>query len=406
MSLSGDTPYIHNGMKTQHFATDIPFSYTKSDGTTAKLYDDGEDNHTIISEDDLRDIDEEIGYLKYYYNYNHHGNKMKDYQLQYDDNSLHILKIMQRNNNLYYNIELKNTLFYNLLYKYKWGNREIFLETIPAQELPDLIKNKWTRKLCVLVTDKIQSITKKKIDLSILKESNWNYNNWIKTICEYYKKHILNDNTSLGEDFNYNEWSKEIKKQIEFDYYGYDNILAILDKTNALVSMIQSRGKGKFNDLFNKLGYHFIDKDYILDESNITSKYIEHKFYTLFPYVFSANDIRLPFNNDSYAEQSALIKEIIELLFPELNTGKKGQYSSVFKSIQLFTVQNNETKDYDVVFNIAADKYQGDQYFIYKIKENIFDYINIIKMLRSKEYSIISERLQTRLAQIDEGKRR
>ena len=79
MSLSGDTPYIHNGMKTQHFATDIPFSYTKSDGTTAKLYDDGEDNHTIISEDDLRDIDEEIGYLKYYYNYNHHGNKMKDY---------------------------------------------------------------------------------------------------------------------------------------------------------------------------------------------------------------------------------------------------------------------------------------------------------------------------------------
>ena len=405
MALSADLPYIHNGMKTEHFGSDIPFSYKRRDGSINKIYDDGEDNHDIINDDDLRDIDEQIGYLKYYYNYNHHGNKIRDYQLQYDDNALHILRVQQRNNNLYYSMELKHTDFYKELYTFKIGGKELFLETSPIHELPEVIRDIWIRKLCIKVTNRIQNITHKKMDLSYLKASNWSYYEWLKAMCETYKEDMDID-LPIEDKFSFKKWSKNGKKNTDYDYYDYNNALAILDKTNAIVNLANGGDNGKFNDLFNKLGYHFIDKEYVYNPNNVTSKYIEHKFFTLFPFVFSANELNLPFNKDSYAEQSALIKEIIELLFPELNVGKNSQMSPVFNRIQLFTVQNNQTGKYDIVFNIAADKSQGDQYFLYNISENRFNYINIIKLLRSREYSIISERLQNKLTELDETKKR
>ena len=411
MALSADLPYIHNNMKTQHFAADIPFSYQKNDGSFNKIYDDGEDNHTIISEDRLRDIDEEIGYLQYYYNYNHHGNKMKGYQLQYDDNSLHILKIMQRNNNLYYNILLKDTDFYKDLYTYTIrDNKEIFLETNPITDLDLKIKDMWVRQLCHTVTKKIEKLTRKKVDYSVFKLNNWSFRNWQKAMCENYKEFILDEkdfsDNEIDENFKYNNWSRKVKECIEYDYYDYDSILAILDKTSALINLVYGKTKGRFNDLFNKLGFHFINKKFVYDKNNVSSTYVNKKFATLFPFVFSANDVISKFNQDSYAEQSALIKEIIEMLFPELDIGKNGQIPNVFKRIQLFTVQNNDTQNYDIVFKVASDKDFNEQYYLYKIKENEFFPINILSIMGSGKYTSISERLRTDLTDIDKGKKR
>ena len=393
--LAADLPYIKENMKVHHFAAKIPFKKKNKDGVLEQLYEGEEITPSLLSDEELRKIDKEIGYLKYYYKYDDNKQKQDEYTLQYNDTSFLMIKDMLKNNKWYYEILAQHTKFYNSLYNFiNKDNKTISFEDINLQELSNDDINGWINLLCLNVEKKISEINNN-IDYNVFFHiNNFNYDEWLKNICnKLYKM----------EEFSYSKWSKEMKKNIKYDEYDYNSIIAILDKTNAIVNKIRNRDANNFNNLLSKLSYHFIDRSRIIDEKDkntfISNKYIAYKLITLFPKIFSANDIITPFNKREYSEQIVIIKEILEIMFPELNKNNSNinnyndLYSALSNRIHIYTIKNKKTYNYSIILNVIGDNKQGNYYFYYNPKKNTFHVADILEIYQN--YVIVSERFKS-----------
>ena len=400
MLLTADLPYIKENMKVHHFAAKIPYKKKNKDGILEQLYDGEEIIPTLLTEEETRKIDKEIGYLKYYYKYDDKKRKQSDFYLQYNDTSLLMLKDNLKNNKWYYEILAEHTSFYKSLYNFvSKNNKVISFENTYLSEFEDYDINEWINLLCLNVGHRINEIVNVNFNINDYLD-NFNYDNWLNNICNKFKK---------IDDFNYTKWSKEMKKENHFNPYDHDNIIAILDKTNTLVKSIKERNGINFNDLLIKLSYHFIDSKLIIDYNNqnkfIDNKYIAYKLITLFPKIFSANEIITPFNKREYSEQIVIIKEILEIMFSELNENNSkidnynDSYSAVFNRIQIYTVKNKETLNYSILFNVVGNNKSGNYYFYYNPKKNTFHVADILDVYQN--YIIISERFKSILDDID-----
>lgn len=392
--LAADLPYIKENMKVHHFAAKIPYKKKNKDGFMEQLYEGEEITPTLLSEEETRQIDKEIGYLKYLYNYDDKKQKTDEYSLQYNDTAFLMLKEKMKNNRWYHEILAEHTNFYNSLYNFiNKNNKKISFDDVSLKELSDEDINEWINLLCINIEKKICEL--KNIDYNILNNINgFNYDTWLNNICNKIYK---------IDDFSYTKWSKEMKKTEKYDEYAYDSVLTILDKTNALVKKIKSRDPKNFNNLLTKLSYHFIDQSRLIDikdrDKFINNKYIAYKLLTIFPKIFSANDIITPFNEREYSEQIVLIKEIIERMFPELNKNNSmidnynDSYSPIFNRIQIYTIKNKTTSNYSIIFNVVGDNKNGDYYFYYNPKKNTFHVADILEIYQN--YIIVSERFKS-----------
>ena len=392
--LSADLPYIKEGMKLHHFASKIPYKKRNKDGVLEQLYEGEEIKPSLLTEEETRAIDKEIGYLKYYYEYNDKKQKVDDFTLQYGDAAFLMLKERIKNNKWYHEILAEHTNFYNSLYNFiNKDNKILSLDDVTLDDFSDNDIDDWINLLCLNIGKRISNITN--IDYDLFSHmNNFDYDTWLKSICDKIYK---------IDDFSYTNWSKEMKKKIEYSEYDYNSIVAILDKTNALVKKIKKRDPKNFNELLVKLSYHFIDRSRIINlkdkEKFINNKYIAYKLVTLFPKIFSTNEIITPFNKREYSEQIVIIKEILEIMFPELNKNNSNinnyneAYSPVFNRIQIYTIKNKETLDYSLIFNIVGDNKNGNYYFYYNPKKNTFHVADILEIYQ--KYIVVSERFKS-----------
>ena len=408
-SLSADLPYIQQGMKTQHFGVNIPYYKTLSDGSKQQVYEGEEIKHTVLSEEELKEIDIEVGYLKSYYKIDNNNNSSKDFYLQYEDSAFELLKAQLSGNRLYYNLRCQLSPFYKTVYPIKYKNgTEYDLIDIDKVELTDKEINGKIHFICLSIDGILSDLTGLITHSIAFNDEEVDFNEWIKEKCELLKGYILGEHKDdekykIDENFDYPKWSRAIKKDnIYKETEEYKNVLLILDKTNALVKQIKNKDPQDITTLLTKLSFHTLNEDFILPKDKntfISNKYIASKLALLFPYIFSANEIITDFNEENYSEKIVIIKKIIEMMFSELTVnnskmnGYNPKYSAVMNRIQLYAVKNTDDLSYQIVINIVGNNELGDYYFLYNPKGNTFGPINILDF-SEKKYIFVSDRLK------------
>lgn len=421
-TLSSDLPYIQMGLETKHFGVNIPYYKTLTNGEKQQVYEGEEIKHTVISKEKLKEIDIAIGYVKDYYMYNDCAQVTKDWYLQYANASLYMLRDSMRSNKLFYELEVDKTDFFKDIFTFEsdTGRKISFYEDLPSS-LSREDWSSWLKIICKHVLLKIEEIIGYDIyPIPSLNSQHWNYDSWLLSLCvqieaDVYKLLNVEDDVNVKDyginimDFKYNKWSKKIKQGFKFDKsYDYENIIVILDKLNALSNCINSGLKnGNLNSLLNSLSFHFIDKNSFYDNNidengKLSNYYIANKFEEVFKRIFSCNEIRTDFNGMSYSEQVVIIKDIINLMFPEVTydnshmvSGYDERYSPVLNRIQVFPMKSREDGEYSIVFSVGDDK-TSDYYFFYNPKTNEFNVSNILDVYN--DYLIVSDRMKNRFS--------
>lgn len=428
-TLSSDLPYIQMGMETKHFGVNISYMKELSDGTIQQVYEGEEIDNKVISKEELKQVDINIKYIKFYYTYDDQARRTRDFNLQYENASLHMLRDAVKANRMYYETELENTSFmHDAFYFEGSGGRQISIIDDGVEDLTKEDWQIWLKNICGKVLDKICEIIGYPIyPIPPLESRGWNYDAWLLSLSfmledEIYSRLDLKDGGRIEDtlidvtNFNYNKWSKKVKSTFRFDHkYDYQNIILILDKMNALVNFINGKNKGgNLNALFKSLSSHFIPADSLYinnidDDGKLSNDYIARKFFVMFAKVFSCNEIRTDFNNMSYSEQVNIIKEVLGVMFPEITLENSGmvsdydnRYSPVLNRIQAWPIKNNETGDYAIVFGILGDPMKNDDeadneyYFFYDLKSNKFEVCDILNVYQN--YTIVSSRMKDKFS--------
>lgn len=420
LTLSADLAYIQMGMETRHFASNIPYKRKMGD-KEVQVYQGEEIKPTLLDKKTLRDIDIKIGYIKNMYTYDEKYRSTKDSHYNYNDAGLYLLGSELASNKLYNEMEEQNTYFYNKLIEFDTEDRHISLVETPIDEITHEEWLRWVKRLCKLVHRRIEKIIKYRIVIeTFYDDPDWNYENWIREICiqiQRYLHQFLNETHEelwVQGEFNYNKWSRQMKKTIEplYNELEVNNVLMMLDKTNVLASGVLNGNIPKsFMTLFNSLSYHFVKKDFLLEGAThngvVSSKYIAHKFKRLFTSIFECNDKITDLNRMEYSEQIVIIKMIIDKMFPELNSQNgiledyyNENYSIVQNRIQIYSVKHKVTGEYNLVFHILGDDTFGDSYYFFETKTNKFSIANILRI--NREYIIVSDRLRTRIEEMED----
>lgn len=420
-TLSSDLPYIQMGMETKHFGVNIPYMKELNDGTTIQVYEGEEIKHSVLGQNELRNIDIEIKYIKDYYRYNESNQSSKDWNLHYSNASFNMLKDAVRGNKLFYELEVGKTDFLNHLMKFEGENgRMISFYEAPISSLTDGDWNKWIKVVCGEVLGKICDILGYDIyPIPTLESNSWNYESWLLSLSskiedEIYRQFDLyNDEIKeisiQVDNFKYNKWSKKLKQKLDINgIYDHENIIFILDKLNALVNCIKSKGKnGSMNSLLQSLSYHFINpynlyENNIDEEGKLSSYYIANKFDEMFERVFSCNETITNFNMMSYSEQVVIIKEVLALMFPEINAENSKmvdeydeRFSPVLNRIQIYPVKSKIDGEYSIIFSVIGDDMDEDFYFFFDLKNNTFNVCNILEI--NNDYIFVSNRMKSKL---------
>lgn len=420
-TLSSDLPYIQMGMETKHFGVNIPYMKELNDGTTIQVYEGEEIKHSVLGQEELKNIDIEINYIKDYYRYNESNQPSKEWNLHYSNASFNMLKDAVRGNKLFYELEVGKTDFLNHLMNFEGENgRMISFYDTPISSLTDEDWNKWIKVVCGEVQNKICDILGYDIyPIPTLESNSWNYESWLLSLSskiedEIYRQFDLyNDEIKeisiQVDNFKYNKWSKKLKQKLDINgIYDHENIIFILDKLNALVNCIKSKGKnGSMNSLLQSLSYHFINpynlyENNIDEEGKLSSYYIANKFDEMFERVFSCNETITNFNMMSYSEQVVIIKEVLALMFPEINVenskmvdGYDERFSPVLNRIQIYPVKSKIDGEYSIIFSVIGDDMDEDFYFFYDLKNNTFNVCNILEI--NNDYIFVSNRMKSKL---------
>lgn len=424
-TLSSDLPYIQMGMETKHFGVNIPYVKELNDGTSIHVYEGEEIKHSVLSREQLKEIDVEICYIRDYYRYDESNQASKDWNLQYSNASLNMLRDAVRGNKLFNEIEISRSDFIKETFEFEGhGGRHISLYDGSIKSLSSEDWQIWIKIVCKNVLKKICEIIGYEIyPIPPIDSKDWNYDSWLLSLCcmiedEVYSRLDVKNYDSLDgmsidvTNFKYNKWSKKVKNTFIFDKdYECENIVLLLDKMNAIVNYVNGKNKnGSLNSLFNSISHHFINSEHtyinnIEEDGKLSNDYIAYKFSLMFDRVFSCSEGRTDFNNMSYSEQVVIIKEVLGIMFPEItyeNSGMVSDYdnrfSPVLNRIQVFPVKENSTGEYAIVFGILGEeeKEENEYYFFYDLKSNKFEVCDILNVYQN--YTIVSNRMKNRFS--------
>lgn len=418
--LASDLYNIKNGFATEHFATRLDYKNAKG----IQLYQGKELDFSVLSYKELEAIDKKIGYINTYYP---DGNKHKE---NYTDFALNRIRIHMRDNYWYYEIASTNLPMYENTFTIIDGNgnksniTSLDPKTVFIDYADQLIKN-----MCIEVEKAIKSSYNLK--LPILKYQD--YESWLKAICIFLEDDLIEtygdnylDIIQVNEDFDFKSWRKKQKKILKCPYKSYDDNLELLDQIDTYVSMIrilkQEYKEGslseqskkllkKFKQLHLNICQHFLP-DLTIFEKNIEivngnpyvkSDYINEKFKTMFPIVFDIDGEPKDFNKLGYSEQIAAINKLIPNIFPEITPNNINQIPNYSRShsaslirIRSYCILNEKTNQYELIFHIPSFfEFEDEFYYLYKLKENTFEQIDIIEDVYNKKYyEILSSTLK------------
>lgn len=420
LTLNTDLPNIQMGLKTEHFANRIRY-IKKVNGEMIQVYKGEPIKETTLGDELIESLDLEIGYINTAYEYDSSSRKLKEFKKQYNDAGLGMLKAKSNGNELYYELEMYETSFYNDMFKIKNGDRVIDIRETKMKDISDEDMFIWKKELCKRVLSKIEELLG--MDLNVIPyidSKDWNYDVWLLRLCVLCERSILKYLSNGKEypreleidvqNFQFTKWSSKIKKELKVSGHGrdYNDILSLIDKMNTMMNVVDKRDSKTFSKLYPMLAYNFIPSDHIyennLDEDGyLINRYIANKFEKVFVNTFSCNNIRTEFNNMSYSEQIVIIKKVLEILFPEINYKNSNEmdeynetYSPVMNRIHMYPVKSRETGDYAIVFNILGNNSNGDYYFFYNPRDNTFKVANALEIY--SDYIVISERMKDRFS--------
>lgn len=412
VSISPDLPYIQMGMKTKHFGAHVPYR-RKFSGE--QVYEGEEIKHTVISDEDLFNIDVGIGYVNTYYGYNTQKSQTDKRSLNYNDYSLLFIREAMSANKAYYDLEEEETTFYkNMFHLTDTATLNDFGVILNDEEWDN-----WVKKLCQNTLSVLEKMVGFEIKVKI--ENNWSYEKWLKEVCLYLEKYICDfyeivESPTLIENknWNYSQWSRFVKNSSarkinrNYDYY---NPLTILDKMNTLVNFIKTKKFKNFSNLLHSIAFHDIDPElvpdiYLQNNENLPNRYVANKFNRLFPKIFSCNEIKTSFNFMEYSEQIVIIKQILELMFLELtpyncsNLKKyNSAYSAVNNKINYYPIKSKKDGSYALIFYIIGGEDESDYAFFFDPKTNGFKTVDILSV--STEYIIVSNRLKSMIDDLE-----
>ena len=311
LTLVADLPYIQNGLRTRHFASNIPYYRIDINGEKHQTYEGECINHTVIDNEKIKEIDIFLGYLNTYTRNNDDGNPSLDWKLQYVDAIFGNIKRFLRNNDWYYQMEAEETSLYKKLTVFSaTTGKEISLFN---QSFSSILKEEWDcfiRILCNSVEDKIKQmlqITAIKSDYDCITQ----YEQWLESLSNivyenFCKKYLPKDTEAfnLTSNISFSSWARSIKKHIAKNAVEeYHNPLLLLEKTNSIIVLIRNGRfeKQNFSMLLHYISFHFLDESHIfIDKDYVPNEYIANKFNRMFKKVFSCNEEVLEFNNTKW----------------------------------------------------------------------------------------------------------
>ena len=216
LTLASDLPFIQMGMQTRHFGSNIPYKKIQKDGKEIQVYNGPEICHTVLSDEELRKIDIDIGYIRNIYNFDENYRKTKKSNYNYNDAALALLTQELKNNKLYIELEEQSTSFYNLLITIDNNKQEKeYIYNLSINEVKEIDWSHWIKRMCKCVQKRVEQIIQYKIFLNIdFNDDSWNFENWIKEVClqiqRYFYQYIDNPDDSLyiRDDFKYSKDKK------------------------------------------------------------------------------------------------------------------------------------------------------------------------------------------------------
>ena len=424
LTLAADLPYIKNEFQTEHFATHLTFFSPNGEPNYVIRNDTGmflrkvedkntgkrgyEFDHVVLNEDDLKQIDESIGYGRLY----------QSNDLISSSNFL----------SLYYEHMESNSDIYNIFKKSLKINSDEFKSgySIEEEDIDNFINN-----LNSYIFNKLGN--EKEIILTLSKEiDNPAYNeddNLHKFMIDNKKKlkRIKNYEVSelvtmLNQVFELEQRFLELKKAKKelttfyninknddnYDIEKYYELCKIYK--NAIVNI----SIPKLNSILNRIAFYFIkDQISIKNQDNYVSiYYIINKFTVMFPLVFDCNykDNKVvktnSFSIQSYSEQVVVIKKILSIIFSELTEKNCSdmedyniKYSPIENRIQIFPLKDKKTGEYSIGFRFGKKMEEDAPEYIYIPSENILKLRNPVE--DKNKYWICSRRFNNTLQNVE-----
>lgn len=395
LTLAADLPYIKNEFSTEHFASDLTFFSSKgkpnyvipddTDMFLSEVEDEKTGNkgyefkHDILSERDLKKIDESIGYSQLYQSKNLiSSSKFLSLYFEY----------MESNSDIYY-------IYRNC---FKIGDEELKSSYfIDGKDIENFI-NKLNEYIFNKIGDKnmIISSLSKEIDTPIYNEDNDLFL-FVNDNKKKFKK--INDPKMselvimLCQVFDLEQRFLELKKVKEelVNFYNnrtnnlYDNV-----KYNELSikykKAINNISISKINSILNRIAFYFIkDEINIINPDDYVSiDYIINKFVIMFPLVFDCSFKNIStvksnsFSIQNYSEQIVIIKKMLSIIFSELTEKNcfdmedyNTKYSPVENRIQPFPLKDKQTGEYVIGFRFGTKKEENSPEYIYIPSENV-----------------------------------
>lgn len=378
-----DFAYTQNHFATLRFGSKMPYLYEGE-----PFYKGGEIKHKILSKDEIKKIDDKLGFTI---------NVDNDHYAYVDD-------ILKNKKNLYVDLIAKDTDFYKHIINTKIDS---LIDFNNWNDIINYICNMTSKRICDITNSGY-------IDFDI---NNSDINEWINYINNLYDKDKYNNKDYYFANPNllFNKATSLCKLIINYDKkvknfdFNKDDVIKF---------------RASYLRLLNECSKHFIDSKFIYEPKDkdkyVSNTYINHKFKTVFPYLLNCNnEFTEDFNKEGFAEQSEIVKKLIEIIFQNLNKNnliKDGKISNKFnpviERVRSYTIRNKVEDKYDLIFCIKdndCNPHTSTSFWYYFDLANNYFIPTTFNELASNvskngDYEIISNSLEEEYEEINDKK--
>ena len=392
LTLNPDLPNIKIGKKTSKFAYEIKYyidnDYMDGNNQGKQYYEGDEVDFSVLSDEELKKLDEEIGYVP---------NIMIDdngtERHEYTDLFFAMIEEAYKKNSYYIDYVAHQTYFYGIISRMLNENKT--LEEVKKQK-PNL-------------NDRNNSLNFK---IGDIKGETWEdvkkyvFDSVFSKIKEKYKVLFDVQFDDLLKDRKYDEIKKTINSELyqntdkeEIKTLGKLNPFFIVKQLFELFKIIDTFSenkelnneemnalKKKFGKCLSDISVMFVSKKLLPIGNSLSSTYLVHKLIYAFNSIFGIG-YKSDFNDIGLAEQVVIIKELLEIILSDI---KKDE------NIPDYNDQKSPLRN-RIISTVLFDKVTKNPYYLIYVKNTRYgDNSNIMIV-----YDLIANELYTDKSPID-----